>query len=426
MKTKRFLSTVVAGALVAAQMAMPVMAADGGQVDVDVTTKTGVLRVEVPTTMAIAVDQFEITQAGAQIASGEFDMTNKSEMAVKVTVASTVDLDTAVKLVAAKEDAEQSAGSEAWLAVAAKTAASSYDDASTADDTENYWDLSETNGNVTTFAADTKKAEQTYYLEKAAGTAEYALAVPKNNEASVSYAQFYELTAIATQPTDDDGLQAEVDKADVYVVVTANNGKDGEAVTKIAKGETVASGTYAAANTYYTAADAASASVTDGKLYVYASMNADGGKAGFTYVGKLSNAKDTWTKDDIKKVSIAYTITGVTASKFDEVKDDCTYGLYADKPAGPQVSITEDAYITITGLTADQNYKSLAIEHKDGTTSVAADMEWHMDNWSEKDGGDLGIQLKSKWTAWLAGQEVTIKLTLTDDTVVSATVTLAE
>lgn len=81
MKAKRFLSTVVAGALVAAQMAMPVMAADGGEVEVDVTTRTAVIRVEVPTTLAIAVNQFEKGDTGSQVYSEAFDITNKSERA---------------------------------------------------------------------------------------------------------------------------------------------------------------------------------------------------------------------------------------------------------------------------------------------------------------------------------------------------------
>ena len=60
MKVKRILSTVVASALVAAQMAMPVMAADGGEVDVDVTTKTDLIRVQVPTTLELAVTQTKV------------------------------------------------------------------------------------------------------------------------------------------------------------------------------------------------------------------------------------------------------------------------------------------------------------------------------------------------------------------------------
>lgn len=344
MRNKRFLSTVVATALVATTMAMPVMAAEqSGKVEVDLTTKTGVLRVEVPTEMAIAVDQFEITQTGAQIASGTFDMTNKSEMAVKVDVTSTVTLGTGVNLVSTYNAAKDSTGNDAWLAVAAKTGASSYDDAATTDKTEDYYDLTDANANVKTFGDD-KTAKQVFYLEKGTGAATYALAVPKDNKASVSYAQFYELTSIATQPTDDSELQAEVDKGDVYAVVTVNAGNDKEAVTKIAKGTTVASGTYANTNTYYTAAEEPSTTVTDGKLYVYASMGTAGEAAGFTYVGKLSNNKDTWTKDDINKINIAYNITGVTGTKFNEVKTDCTYGLYKEKPANAAPSIATTSY----------------------------------------------------------------------------------
>lgn len=365
MRNKKLLSTVVAGALVATTMAMPVMAADeSGSLDVDLTTKTGVLRVEVPTQMAIAVDQFEITQTGAQIASGTFDMVNKSEMAVKVGVTSTATLGTGINLVSGVGAVEASTGNDAWLAVAAKTAAGSYDDAATADKTENYYDLTEENANVKTFGSEDKAASQTFYLEKGTGAVSYALAIPKDNKASVSYAKFYELTEIATQPTDDDELQAEVDKGDVYVVVTANNGKDGEAVTKIAKGDTVSAGTVAGADTYYTAADEAAASVADGTKYVYASMGTAGEAAGFTYVGKLSNAKDTWTKDDIKKINIAYTITGVTGTKFNEVKNDCTYGLYKDAPKVVEITGTK---ITNPAGTTEYDSTTLAERIKIGS-----------------------------------------------------------
>ena len=81
MKRKKVLSMLTAGAL-AATMVMPVMAADGGSFDVNVTTKTGILRVEVPTTLAIAVDQFETSDTGTQIYSGEFPIANRSEVNV--------------------------------------------------------------------------------------------------------------------------------------------------------------------------------------------------------------------------------------------------------------------------------------------------------------------------------------------------------
>ena len=433
MKRKKVLSTAVAGALVAAQMAMPVMAADGGSLDVDVTTKTGVLRVEVPTNMAIAVDQFEITQTGAQIASGTFDMTNKSEVNVKVAVTSTVELGDGITLASAKDAVK---GNEAWLGVAAKTAANSYDDLTTDDSNdpnntggtntlvEDYWDLSEKNANVTSFARG--EARQTFYLEKGTGTVEYKMAQADASAAMTvqSYAQLFELTALTPTSNDDAGLQAEVDKGDVYYVVTADIG-EGATVKKIAKGTTVAGSAdaYASINTYYTAAAVATpiGSATASTSYVYAAMNTAGGAAAFTYVGKLSNEKETWTSEDIKKVSIAYTITGVTASNYDDVKSDCTYGLYG--VSGPQFSVDEKGLITITGLTAAKNYQSVVVN---GASIEGGDAEWDTANWTEADGGDVAIQLGSSWMDWLDGQSVTSVITYTDGTTAQSTVVFAK
>lgn len=352
MKRKKLLSTAVAGMLVAAQMVMPVMAADGGGFNVDLTTKTGVLRVEVPTSMAVAVDQFEIGQTGAQIESGEFDMINKSEMDVKVTVTSTATLGTDISLVSSRTAAENSTGDQAWLAVAAKTGASSYDDTTTTTPTENYWDLTDANANVTTFG-DGNKAEQTFYLEKATGGASYKLAVPDaNGKVTVgSYTQFYLLTELTTQPSDDATLQTAVNDNDVYVVATSAITTDDSSVTKIAKGTTVAGGAnaWATGNTYYTAVSTAS-TPTNGSVYVYAEMATAGadGKAGFMYVGKLSNARETWTATDISRIAVAYTITGVTATKYGEVASHCTYGLYKEPaPAATAPSITTTTYTMV-------------------------------------------------------------------------------
>lgn len=345
MKRKKLFSTAVAGMLVAAQMVMPVAAAaptPNGEFDVDLTTKTGVLRVEVPTSMAIAVDQFMITTPGTQIASSEFPMTNKSEMAVKVEVTSTATLGSGISLVPTAAAAKSSQGNEAWLGVAAMTGDGAYDIADTTDKTETKGDLTDANTNVTTFVTEnsTSTAKQTFYLEKGTGAASYALAVPAATTNKVAdkdrtYTKFYELTAIdMTGATDDTAkeakVKAQVDASDVYVVITADAGKDGTAVTKIAKGDTF---TYANTNTYYTADDegvelSAVNAASNTKIYVYGTMATAGGKAGFTYIGKLSGARETWTKADISKIHVAYTITGVTVDRYDEVKDACKYGLY--------------------------------------------------------------------------------------------------
>lgn len=385
MKRKKLLSTILTGALMASQMVMPVMAADG-QVDVDLTTKTGVVRVEVPTTMAIAVDQFEIGQAGAQLASSEFDMVNKSEMAVKVEVTSTVTLGEGISLVPSVDAVKKSTGNDAWLAVAAKTASGSYDDPKTTgeDATEDSWDLTEASSNVTTFATSegASTAEQTFYLAKALGTEEYKLAVADDSgKIGVSYAKFYALTEDNTI-TDDASLAAAVAAHDVYVM--AKDAADGATVTKIAEGGT---GTYDGdANAYYTAAADAATTITADTKYVYAAMGTAGGAAGFTYVAKLSDSKAIWTKDDIKKISIAYTITGVTASNYDEVKDDCTYGLYTPvADAAPSIATKEYKMVADTDVAVniDLGAGDLAAEgiesityDKSGTATALADANY--------------------------------------------------
>ena len=381
MKRKKVLSMAVVSALIAAQMAMPVMAADGGSLDVEVTTQSGVLRVEVPTTMSIAVDQFEIGNEGAQIAvAAPFSMVNKSEMNVRVDVTSTADLGTGISLVSSKAAAGSSTKNEAWLAVAAQVAANKYDSATT--DPKDAWDLADTDANVATFGSD-KKAKQTFYLEKATGTVSYKLAVPDaNGKVGESFAKFYELEEIDTSTgTPADILTAAAATADLYTVATG--AADKTALTVIPQGTTIkasgATGTnevdIVSGNTYYKAATTASTPVT-GKVYAYASLTSAGtdGEAAFTYIGKLSNAKETWTADDIKKISIAYTITGVTETKYNEVKDDCTYGLY-EAPAPTVPTITETSasgtnnvihYAVPTGVAVDK----VEVVKSTGTTTL--------------------------------------------------------
>lgn len=358
MKRKKVLSMLTAGAL-AATMVMPVMAADGGSFDVDVTTKTGVLRVEVPTTLAIAVDQFETSDVGTQIYSGEFTIANKSEINVKVGVTSTATVKDGVELAAKRVDVDTAtvAGGTAWLAVAAKKSATNYEAASGADDFTN---LNEASANVTTFAkGDTStSAAQTFYLKKGTGNATYKLLKPaadKDNN-GVSYAQFYKLTALTNQPTDNDKLGAAVKDSDVYVVATSSASTDGAAVTKIAKGSTVdaSNNTFANTNTYYTIADAATANddLKAADIYAYGELGKDstGADAAFRYIGALSTNKEAWGSEDISKVNIAYTIQGLSQSDYDAaVTDGITYGLYKEKLKAVYSEISGAYWISLDG-----------------------------------------------------------------------------
>lgn len=355
MKGKKLLSMLTAGTL-AATMAMPVMAADGGSVDVDVTTKTGVLRVEVPTTLAIAVDQFETSDVGTQIYSEEFTIANKSEINVKVGITSTATVKEGVQLAAKRSDVSTAtaAGGTAWLAVAAKKSATNYEAAGGDDD---FTKLNDTSANVTTFAkgSTATTAAQTFYLQKGTGNATYKSLKPtadgKDNDQS--YAQFYKLTALTNQPTDDNTLQTAVNAGDVYVVATSDMNTDGKTVTKIAKGSTVAGATWPSANTYCLAAAAPTAKddLKNAEFYVYGELakgtNAD---AAFRYIGALSANKELWDATDVSKINIAYTIQGLAQSDYDAATTDgIVYGLYKEKQKAVYSEISGSYWISLDG-----------------------------------------------------------------------------
>lgn len=331
----------------------------GGEVNVDVTTKTGILRVEVPTTLAIAVDQFETSDVGSQVYSGEFTIANRSEVNVKVNVTSTATVESSVTLAAKRADVAAAAGTNgtAWLAVAASLDGTDYEASS------DLSKLNEASANVTTFAKNgtATTAAQTFYLKKGqANSAAYKLLVPsedkKNND--VSYAQFYKLTSLATQPTDDATLQTAVNAGDVYVVVTTDAGTDGKPVTKIEKGSTVANSTFAGTNTYYTAAEAPTPTddLKAADIYAYGEMTKEstGADAAFRYIGALSSNKEVWDSNDISKINIAYTIQGLPESVYSEAAaltgaDAIVYGLYKEKVAAVYTELNGVSWLSLDG-----------------------------------------------------------------------------
>ncbi len=64
----------------------------------------------------------------------------------------------------------------------------------------------------------------------------------------------------------------------------------------------------------------------------------------------MSESKTSaWTGTDLGKISINYTIDGVTSSTFDEVNKDCVYGLYAAPTAA---SVTSAKSVAVTAGTA--------------------------------------------------------------------------
>ena len=85
---------------------------------------------------------------------------------------------------------------------------------------------------------------------------------------------------------------------------------------------------------------------------------------------------------------------------------------------GPSASISKTGLITITGLTAEKNYKSMKV----GSWDVKNDVTWQNDSWNESTGGTLKVQLGSSWLS--SGGTLNLVVTLTDGSTINASVTL--
>lgn len=424
MRNKKLLSTVVASALVATTMTMPIMAADGGNVDVDFSTKVPVIRVVAPTSILAAVDPLEMNTPGSQIHSTDFELTNKSEVAVGIDVKSVVTLGTGVTLVDTKTGAKDSKETDVWLAVAAETSDGKYIE--TANKTAG--DLTEADKNVTTFKTDSTEssASQTFYLNKAAsGTTTYKLAAPvatggktaaTYNE-ELNYAQVYELTPQTY--ADEAALLTALKTKDVYEGAADT---DGTALTLIPVG-TTSYNSFSDSNSYFTAGtDNKIGSMADGTKYVYGEGGA-GEDTAFRYVGKLGQGKTTWSDTDVNHMKITYSIYGLTDDKFAAAnKLDALY------LAGPQLSATAGGLFTITGLSEDCQFKSLTATYQGSANEMNSDRgTWSPSTPTASTTGTVTFQLGDGWMTALADQSTTVTLTYTEggtDKTVTATVTI--
>lgn len=95
---------------------------------------------------------------------------------------------------------------------------------------------------------------------------------------------------------------------------------------------------------------------------------------------------------------------------------------------GPQITLSASGAISITGLTAEQNYSDLKLIVPDGREFDinAQQNTWDTTNFGE-DGGYITGQLGSAWMDYLKGETgtTTVKLILTDGTTKTATATIA-
>lgn len=380
MKKKKLFSVAVAGMLVAAQVVMPASAATGSTA-VTVSTKLPVVRVQVPTKLVVAVDEFEMTEKGTQIASEEYYIRNYSTIPVHVKAESTITAASTAALVAKKTDVvpntTNAANGNAWLAVAAQVSAGKY----IADSTKKIGDLTEASENVKTAVTSGTAVVQDFYLANGSGNVTYKMVKVGTDDLTawpVSYAQFYELTEYTVADATDEagsgktfnGATKDADTVsapaktntkilrellaagDVYAVKTSDIAI-GVSVTKMTSAE-AESATFDAAKTYYSLAAAATTSLvgTKNKIYVYAEHVTKGGETAFRFIGKLSEGKTNgWTSGDITSITIAYTITAVPVSDYEAKLPDCKYGLYT-APAAPSLLAGQGTTVTVLADTA--------------------------------------------------------------------------
>lgn len=367
MRRKKLLTAAIATALVAAQVVMPVAAADGGTVHVDVTTKTAVLQVIVPTKLSVAVDPMEMGSSGTQIYSETFSIVNQSEVPVRVDITSKVTLkeDAGMKLLPKKSDVSgaSAAAGQVWMGVAAQTSDGKFIEEAGKD----IGDLTEASANVTTFTqkmtgegedialADEGEAAQVFYLKAAGGVTGFKLlntteAVNKE----LTYTQYRKLEAKTI--ADQTALNQLLADNDVYVATAV--AADGQSLDKVEKGGTH---TWDSGEIYYiTDGNVVDADTITGThdLYVYGgrdTVDATDGKAAFRYIGALSTAQVAWSNEDITDVDIVYSIVGVKSSDYDamKTKGDITYGLYAPVP-------TTITGVKITDASGTRTYSTAA------------------------------------------------------------------
>jgi len=331
---KRAASAAALSAVLAVQSLIPVSAA-GGTIGADMSTKSPVIRVSVPTKMAVSVNEFEMGDEGSQVTSDKFTMKNLSEVPVNVKVTSTATVGATVAMASTKAAAKASTDKTnpaMWLAAVAAVDAGEY---ATGSDTT-VKALTGTEYNVTTFGAkkaddNTSTAVQNFYLQAATGAAYKGITGAEVDAAKTEIgngADFYELTAVTPATDDAAGVAKLAETQDVYIAAGTVVGGTPQALTKIAKGTASASitGWTASASKAFTMANAPTqgSALDNTKTYLYidTATTAAGDAAEFRYIGALSEAKSGWSTTELSAVSIAYDIVAISGTAYTAVAGD--------------------------------------------------------------------------------------------------------
>lgn len=425
-KWQKVATTAVTGALLASQTLIPVMAA-GGTIDADMSTKTPVIRVVVPTALAVSINEFEMGDT-SQITSKEFDMTNVSEIPVNVKITSKATLGTNVTLVSKKADAKESTDTTKpamWLAAVAAVAKNGttleYVGGDAADKTVGA--LAGTEDNVTVFTTgdNGSVAVQDFYLA-AATAATYKGIIGSETEDIGNGADYYKLTELTVTGDNAAGVAALAATQDVYIATAAPVAGTPVALTKVAKGTAEGSITWTGSQDKAYSIDAAptayatvAADSTNAYLYIDSATTATGDAAAFRYAGALSSAKSGWSTDDLSAIAIQYDITGITTSSYDEM-EGLVYG-YKAAVEDSKISITATGLMTIEGLTG-ANYQSgkVTLDGTDYQIGASAG------SWTETVTAPAKYQFSTNWTNNIKGKSITVSILLKDGTNITETV----
>lgn len=156
-------------------------------------------------------------------------------------------------------------------------------------------------------------------------------------------------------------------------------------------------------------------------LYEVTTLDTTAGVTGFTFDGAMNSNAD-WTKVT-GKVEITPTYTIETTDDTVTVLD----GTGAMTKVGPQINVSANGLITVSGMTSDKLFKSMEITNKNGGPHniTIAPVEWGMDNYNSSTGGSFTCQLGSVWMGTLAGFSAgKVKVTFSDNSYVEAAINI--
>lgn len=428
-KFKKAISAAVVSAIIAAQTLMPVAAA-GGEITAEVNTKSPVLRVQVPTTMVVSVNELEMGDSGSQVTSAEFEMKNLSETPVNVKVTSEATVGANVTFALSKAEAQAStdtAKPAMWLAAVAAVGGTtgSYEYTTGSDKTVN--GLTGTEDIITSFL--TKDASnkgtiiQDFYLDTATGatyksiTGAAVTAEKTPATATIGGADFYQLTALTNTADDQTGIDALAADQDIYL----DKAGDGT-LTKITKGTTGAnaadwtSGTSLVYKMAPTPTPVASLNASNTYMYIDGA-GTDGGSAAFRYIGALSKAKTGWNNTDLTGIKIKYDITGISPTVYGQASD-YTNGY---KVVASRIAISATGEMTLDGVSVDTYQGGVVLLNgKANTIGTSAG------KWTDTENDPVKYQFSDAWTAQLKGKTVLVQITLKDGTKILEAVTVPE